>query len=227
MRKCGIIYKATSPSGKIYIGQTRQSVGRRKARHYYEAASGRISKLCSAIRKYGKDIRWEVVCKDIPLEELDAAEQLYILIYDSYINGYNMTIGGQNPPLTKEIKKKLSKTSRGRKHSEETKKKMSNAHKGMHIGEKNNMYGKKFTKEHRDKISRSNKKEKTREHALNISKGKNTNKFAVYKNGKLIGIWQNYSECARDLLLSVRSVTRHAKKNNYYHKGYLFKSIKH
>ena len=62
------IYKLTSPSGKIYIGQTQclykrfQDYRKPKANEY----------LMKAILKYGlENITVEILEKDIPLEKLD------------------------------------------------------------------------------------------------------------------------------------------------------------
>lgn len=222
MKKHGIIYKATSPSGKVYIGQTTQPMLKRRSRHYSDAYNGKISKLCSAIRKYGDRIVWETVQDNITIDKLDKAEIFYIDKYNSYNNGYNMTIGGQNPQLTKTAKKKISKFNKGRRHSERTKRKMSETHKGMHVGSKNNMYGKKLSKEHKDAISKSNSKKKTEAHSANIARGKGAIEFEVFRKNISLGIWNNYSKCARDLGLSYRSVARHAVKHKSPHKGYVF-----
>ena len=51
----GFLYKATSPSGKSYIGITSKSVPERWKQHAYAASRGRRGLLCSAIRKYGPE----------------------------------------------------------------------------------------------------------------------------------------------------------------------------
>lgn len=55
----------------------------------------------------------------------------------------------------KEQTRQLGLASKGRVVSEKTRKKQSEAKKGMYIGEKNPMYGKKFTEEHRKKMSQN------------------------------------------------------------------------
>lgn len=54
--KTGIIYMATSPSGKNYIGRTTQRLKNRKYKHYSDSF-GKLynTKFSRAIRKYGKE----------------------------------------------------------------------------------------------------------------------------------------------------------------------------
>lgn len=95
----GYIYKVTNKiNGKIYIGQTIQSV---KDRWYRHCGKSGISKaelnthFKRAILKYGKEnftIETIEVCDSTKLND---REKFYISYYNSYINGYNSTIGGQ------------------------------------------------------------------------------------------------------------------------------------
>lgn len=96
----GYIYKVTNKiNGKIYIGQTIQSV---KDRWYRHCGKSGISKaelnthFKRAILKYGKEnftIETIEVCDSTKLND---REKFYISYYNSYINGYNSTIGGQD-----------------------------------------------------------------------------------------------------------------------------------
>lgn len=99
----GIIYKYTAPSGKVYIGQTRDERNRRlrwfrMTPQYY--AGG---KLEEARRKYGpENFEYEVLLKiETDNEEeltkiLNQKEIEYIDLYDSIKEGYNMDIGGNS-----------------------------------------------------------------------------------------------------------------------------------
>lgn len=119
----GIIYKYTSPTGKCYIGQT-QFPRRRQGEHRKAAKQGKPGKFYNAIRKYGWDsfdyeVLFTVFEDDSKIKQtiLDEKEMYYIEKYDSFKNGYNMTIGGnsysgENHPsfgthLTEEHKEKL------------------------------------------------------------------------------------------------------------------------
>lgn len=73
-----------------------------------------------------------------------------------------------------EVLKKISAANTGHKITEETRLKLSLAHKGLLIGEKNPMFGRKHTKEAKEKISSANKfpKPHSEEHKKNISLAK-------------------------------------------------------
>ena len=76
-------------------------------------------------------------------EQLDNLEIFYIAKFDSMNNGYNCNPGGF-----------------GGKHSDETKRKISEGNKGKHIGCKNHMFGKSHSPETILKMSESHKGEK-------------------------------------------------------------------
>lgn len=113
----GIIYKYTSPSDKCYIGQTiRETI--RKCGHKNAALKENAqTKFARAIRKYGwENFEYEVLFtidnddKKRVKEKLDFMERYYIRKFDSYNNGYNMTLGGEggSGKHTEEFKKMMS-----------------------------------------------------------------------------------------------------------------------
>lgn len=100
----GLIYRYVSPSGKSYIGQTTDEL-KRKRQHkqaaYNEKDKSYNYKFHTAIRKYGFDsfkyeILYTIFCNTLEelINILNEKEIYYIGLYDSYRNGYNMTIGG-------------------------------------------------------------------------------------------------------------------------------------
>lgn len=93
MEKKGIIYKVTSPSGRVYIGQTTTTLEKRKFGHICLARKI-DTKFARAIRKYGKNLSWEIVEDDIDVDKLNEREIFYISEFDSMENGYNCTSGG-------------------------------------------------------------------------------------------------------------------------------------
>ena len=73
--KGGIIYLAESPSEKEYIGQTVQSLARRKQQHEKEARRGSDNPFHAAIRKYGaENIKWKIIARADNIAALNAAE---------------------------------------------------------------------------------------------------------------------------------------------------------
>lgn len=111
----GIIYKYTSPSGKIYIGQTMNESERRQSfLNPNKQYSG--PKINAARQKYGVDnfeyeiiFRVQSLIKEEVKEILNQKEEQYIKVFDSYYNGYNSTLGGDNVcECTEETRQKLS-----------------------------------------------------------------------------------------------------------------------
>jgi len=97
----GCIYKITSPSGKVYIGQTVKTLHERIKGH--KKSSTNCTLLKRAIDKYGDEMKYEHI-EEIPDEILDEREIYWIREYNSLApNGYNCSSGGNN-------KKKLSQT---------------------------------------------------------------------------------------------------------------------
>ena len=93
----GVIYKATNMlNKKSYIGQTRRSLEIRKKEHELDSNLNKSnSAFHFALKKYGFDnFSWEILeeCDD---DQLNAKEIFWIDYYDTYISGYNMTVGGQ------------------------------------------------------------------------------------------------------------------------------------
>lgn len=90
----GIIYKYTSPSGKSYIGQTKQSITQRRKDSNGSGYMGCTS-FYHAIQKYGlKNFILEIL-EEVEDEKLNEREQYYIAKFNTQIpNGYNLTKGG-------------------------------------------------------------------------------------------------------------------------------------
>jgi len=90
-----LIYRAISPSGKSYIGVTKD-LKARKYEHERKARNGMRREFYSAIRKYGfNSFRWQVLFWT-PTENLGyMMEEFFIWLFGSYKNGYNMIKGGR------------------------------------------------------------------------------------------------------------------------------------
>ena len=89
-------------------------------------------KFARAIIKYGWDNFDHLLLPDFytTREELDAAEIATISKYDSLDNGYNIRGGGSHGKHSEETKRKMSEAQKGKKLSEETKRKLSEIRKG-------------------------------------------------------------------------------------------------
>ena len=89
----GIIYKITNDvNNKVYIGQTTSLIENRWERHCEELDNTKFHK---AIKEIGKEHFTISVIEKPLVKDLDEREIYWISKYDSYLNGYNSTIGGK------------------------------------------------------------------------------------------------------------------------------------
>lgn len=141
-----IIYKVTNKTnGMSYIGQTVYSLNTRKSKHIWDALNSVSNMYFSrALKKYGVDsFDWDIIAECGDMDELNRLEIYYIGYYNTYNNGYNLTLGGDG--------------SVGYKFTEEVLKERSKTRKGKYIGENSPNYGKHFTEETRRKMSEAHK----------------------------------------------------------------------
>jgi len=171
-----VIYKATNIiNNKLYIGKTIYTMDIRKKKHLSSVNTKKKLNyhFYNAIRKYGKEnFKWEVIDVANTEQELNEKEKYWIKELNAVSpNGYNLTSGGDGCSgykHTEESKKKISLNNywlgkegvnKGKKFSDEHKKKLSDLHKGkpnnivytqelintlrqQKLGNKNPMYGK-------------------------------------------------------------------------------------
>ena len=195
-----IVYKLTnSANGKVYVGQTTTSLAERWNRHVSYAKltpDDRKTHLQRAIASSSAgSFSTEELERCGSQQELNAAERRWIeqlRSYDSTV-GYNMTLGGDGGERpTTETREKISRKlkekyasgwvhpMKGKKHSAETKRKLSLASSGennpMHgvslvvsaetrskmslskRGEKNSFFGKRHSPETIEKIKETKRK---------------------------------------------------------------------
>lgn len=145
-----VIYKVTNLiNEKVYIGQTRLDVKERWKRHLYDAKREKNNKFYNAINKYGEEnFEIEIIEDNINNEEhLSQREIYWISFYDSYKRGYNSTSGGEISPMHfYDVRKKVSRSLKGRTLSPETRRKISKSHKGKK-GHKHSEEHKKYMSE--------------------------------------------------------------------------------
>lgn len=93
----GYIYKITNQvNGKVYIGQTRQSVESRWNQHKSKARKhvDGNNHFHNAINKYGENAFKVEILEACNFDKLDSREIFYIAKYNSFEEGYNTTLGG-------------------------------------------------------------------------------------------------------------------------------------
>lgn len=94
----GYIYKIQNLiNDSVYIGQTVKTVEKRFQQHRNNYDKPYFSQLTlyKAFKKYGlENFSFEVI-EETENEKLDEREKYWIDYYDSYKNGYNMTLGGR------------------------------------------------------------------------------------------------------------------------------------
>jgi len=148
-----LIYFALSPSGKVYIGLTSQSLRTRICHHHRHARLGKQWPLSQAIRKYGELLHWEIIVTGLTKPEAVQIEKDLIKQLDTQKRGYNATSGGDgcfdispdarrrqrvnNKKWHLEHKQQICEDNKLRSNRPETKKKMSNNTKAFYANEEN------------------------------------------------------------------------------------------
>lgn len=184
-----IVYKHTSPSGKVYIGITRDAPQKR-----WKGGNGYANNnhFFRAIKKYGwPAFQHEILAEGLTEAEATRKEKELIAYYDSTnpSKGYNRDPGGgvrsketaakisaalTGVPLSQERRKRMSEQRKGRAMSEETKRLISERHKANPIVQANiarlnkERAGTPLTKEHRQKIAESQPRRQT---VINLDTG--------------------------------------------------------
>ena len=83
-------------NNKVYIGQTTQGSKTRFKQHLKLLKTNSKQLIHKAIKKYGKEhFYFEVLEKDISVENLDEREEYWIKYFDSVNFGYNLCWGGK------------------------------------------------------------------------------------------------------------------------------------
>lgn len=158
----GILYCLTSPTGKMYIGQTKRKFSQRLREH--SKMSTGCKALNSAIQKYGFNTFKSEILLEINDTLLDIFEKKIIDSYSTMCpNGYNIRTGGSvNSKHCMESRERMRQSKLGDKNhnfgkprTDTTKSKISNAKSGSN----HHFYGKKLSLEHKLHLSASHKKD--------------------------------------------------------------------
>ena len=116
------IYKITSPSNRVYIGQSIDI--ERRFRHYKKLACKEQVKIYNSFLKYGVDAHIFEVLELCDTEDLNNRERYYQDLYDSVNNGLNLLYVKSehfNGGHSEESKKKISDSLKGRTFTDEHK----------------------------------------------------------------------------------------------------------
>lgn len=223
------VYEHIAPNGKVYVGITMLTIEKRWR-------NGEGYKSCplfyKAIKKYGwENIKHRIIAEGVSKEYACQKECELIWEYKRKNMSYNCSDGGELTAKgcvrTDEFKQKISLFNKGKKLSEETKRKLSESHKGkiptvtqaVIEGRKKTrekLQGRTFTAEHRKKISEA-------------KKGKRTGEESPY-NKKILCITNNKTyyavkEAARELKLDASSICKVCKGKLKHYKGYVFEYV--
>lgn len=191
-RRAGIYGILNVESGKWYIGQS-VDIDRRIEQHKTLLRNGKHQNkhLQSAWNKRGEDAFLFPVLELCDVDYLNERESFWITEKDAFHAGYNKTTGGEGlrgwvaPEWYKQQRSEMYSGEKnpfyGRKHSTETRKKLSGSHAGScHVN-----YGKHLSKETRRKISLAHigmkHSDETRQKLSLANKGKGPSELARKK----------------------------------------------
>lgn len=121
------IYKITSPSGKVYIGQSWTIEKRQKSYEWANCTNQKI--LCNSIKKHGWESHYMQILHEFPdnctQEHLNYAESFYWRL--EILSGskmMNCIVPGSRGKSSEETKQKQRISMSGKTHSEESKEKI-------------------------------------------------------------------------------------------------------
>jgi group I intron endonuclease len=144
---CGIYKISLKGSNKVYIGLT-NNFAQRKNEHIKALKGNKHFNihLQRAFVKYGEESFLMELLEECDLCDLNEREKYYILKFNSFNDGFNLTTGGERFSISDDVKKRISEKHKGKVVKESTRQKLREIN-----------IGKKMTQEVKDKISFLNK----------------------------------------------------------------------
>lgn len=231
-RNIWAVYTHTSPSGKVYVGISSDIKKRWSNNGRYYCTYDSIFK--NAIVKYGWDnIKHEIILEKVSKSEANYAEKYLIKWYKLHNISYNITDGGEGTSgriLSEETKRKISDAHKGMTLSEETKAKIKIAH----TTEDNLKSSRESIKHARSIWTGSHHTEETKLKLSEKAKGRDMTRaqsvyreahrkksvpILVIKDGIIIGEYELIADACRDLGLNQSNAYR-AKRMNIKVNGY-------
>jgi group I intron endonuclease len=207
------IYKITSPSGKIYIGQSTNI--KKRFNSYYRFDCKEQIKIYRSFKKYGPENHIFEEIEYCSLEQLNERERHWQDYYDVLgKNGLNCKLTKTNDKSGKhseETKLKISKSNKGKSKSEKHKQKMSESGKGKNTGPKPPR-----SEEHKLNISKANKgkikpygfligRKFSKEHKYMLAKSKYKSVLQFDINMNLINEWISLVSIIKELKINPKA----------------------
>lgn len=232
-----IIYKIVNRiNGKFYIGK-------HTTKNPYDNYMGSGKLIREAIKKYGKENFVKIILYCLATED-EAYHKEAEIVTEEFVSRkdtYNLTVGGEgfstgenhpnfNKQLSIEIKCKLSKANIGKQRSEQTKRKISEAHKGKFTGENHPNYGKHLSDETKQKLSVAHKGlSHSNETKLKISeslKGSNNPRAKIILkidlDGNIVSEYGYMKDCYIENKINYVTLCKYIKLQKPY-KGYYYR----
>lgn len=130
------IYKITSPTGAIYIGQSKNIESR--ITHYRRVLCKSQFRIYNSLVKHGWDSHTFEIIEECTEEQLNEREEHYVKFFDTFNtdHGMNLRPGGGNHKLSEESKRRISIGNKGKVRPQHILDALSKLHKGKTISEK-------------------------------------------------------------------------------------------
>ena len=220
MEKTFCVYMHTNKiNGKKYIGQTCQKP---ESRWGADGKKYRTSThFWNAIQKYGwNNFEHDVLYENLSLQEANEKERELIAKYNTtdMSFGYNLEYGGINGFHSDETKEKISNAHKGKTFSKEHLKNLSKAHKGRNMGQNNPNYGKKPSEETLRKMSDAKKD------IYNGTGNPNSKCVLQYDlSGNFIKEWEYISLASEELGICLSSIGQCCRGKQRKAGGYIWR----